>query len=328
MSATKPFRPKSIDLADGVMLGVIAMWAGNNVLTKSALEHGLRPLTYVSIRFALVMVVLWGIILLRGQWKPMRRVDLPRFLASGLCGFALYNLLFVVGLGHTSAFSASVLIALAPVFILIISALLRIERVRPFQWVGVALSLAGVAVFIGDKLLAGKPAIGDTLNILAALCFAIYGLTTGRLVAHYGPSLTTAWSVTIGLIFIFPFAARTMIEQNWGAIDRFSWITMIYAALISMMLAYSLWGWAIARAGAGRSVPYLFLIPVFTGLFAVVFRGDRLEAAQLVGGAIALTGVAIARISARSVRREPNTLLEETNQVPDTRRKPHALPGP
>ena len=319
----------SIELADGVMLAVVAIWAANNVITKTALDAGLAPSTYVGVRFALVAVILWGYLLLRREPVRIRRSDLPRFIVSGLSGFAIYNMLFVIGLAHTSAFSAAILISLAPVFMLVIAAVLGLERVLPLQWLGVALSLLGVAIFIGDKLLAGKPAFGDLLNVAAALCFAIYGLTTGSLVHRYGPSATTAWSVTVGLIGILPFTARTLLTEDWSAIGRIGWAAMVYAAVISMMLAYSLWGWAIARTGSGRSVPYLFLIPVLTGIFAIIFRGDHLEAAQVVGGAIALGGVAIARLAARSHRRPaPDEPLSERGRNPVTERKPRTIAGP
>lgn len=328
MTAAVSARPKSIELADGVMLAVVAIWAANNVITKTALDHGLAPLTYVSVRFAIVTIIIWSYLALRRESLRVRRSDIPRFIVSGFCGFAIYNLLFVIGLAHTSAFSAAILISLAPIFILVLSAIFGLERVQPMQWLGVALSLLGVAVFIGDKLLAGQPALGDLLNVAAALCFAIYGLTTGDLVIRYGPPLTTAWSVTIGLVAITPFTARALRDENWRAIGGIGWAAMVYAAVISMLLAYSLWGWAIARAGAGRSVPYLFLIPVLTGFFAVIFRGDHLETAQILGGAIVLSGVALARIYARSARRAPPPPAGDPPPEPLAKQEPRAVPGP
>ena len=328
MPASLSAHPKTIELADGVMLAVVAIWAANNVLTKTALDRGLAPMVYVSLRFTIVTVIIWGYLAVRDHPWKVRRADIPRFVVSGLCGFAIYNLLFVIGLAHTTAFSAAILISLAPIFILVLSALFGLERVRPMQWAGVALSLLGVAVFIGDKLLAGQPALGDLLNVAAALCFAIYGLTTGDLVIRYGPSVTTAWSVTIGLVAIAPFTAHAMRDEQWRAIGGIGWAAIVYAAVISMMLAYSLWGWAIARAGAGRSVPYLFLIPVLTGSFAVIFRGDHLAAAQVIGGAIVLSGVAVARRHAQSTRPKPHSAVDEPVAGPIAERPPRAIPGP
>jgi drug/metabolite transporter (DMT)-like permease len=329
MSASERPLATSFELADGVMLGVVILWATNSVLTKAALDRGLEPLIYVPVRFAIGTVAVFAWLKLWRVSLRVRRQDVPRLFVSGLTGFAIYNLLYVVGLSHTSVFSAAILVSLAPIFMLLIAAAFGLERVRPLQWLGVALSFVGVAIFIGDKLLAGEPALGDVLNVAAALSFAIYGLTTRNLVLRYGAPVTTAWSVLIGLIAVAPVTAGALRNENWASIDGLSWFAMFYAAVISMMVGYALWGWALARTGAGRSVPYLFLIPVFTGILSVLFRGDHLGYAQVIGGAVALAGVAIARRFARPTDRMETVLpTEETGMTPAVGTKPRAVPGP
>ena len=95
------------------MLTVVVLWAANNVITKSALDRGLEPLIYVSLRLGLVALLLFPYLRLRGVSLRVRHQDIPRFVVSGLCGFAFYNMLYIVGLAHTSAFSAAIIIALA-----------------------------------------------------------------------------------------------------------------------------------------------------------------------------------------------------------------------
>lgn len=329
MLGSRAHRFRSFALADGVMLAVAMLWASNSVITKAALDRGLEPLIYIVLRFALVAGLLFPYLWLRGVPLRIERADVPRFIVSGFCGFALYNLLFVVGLSRTSAFSSAILVSLAPIFMLIFSAVLGLEPVLRLQWVGVAVSFLGVAIFVGDKLLAGEPAIGDLLNVAAALSFAVYGLTTRPLVLRYGPESTTAWAVLVGLVAVVPVSARSLERTNWGELGGLEWFSIAYAAIASVMVGYSLWGWAIARAGAGRSVPYLFLIPVFTGIFSIIFLGDHLTASQLVGGAIALAGIAIARMFARPVSRiEAIIPAEETGMAPEAELSARAVPGP
>jgi drug/metabolite transporter (DMT)-like permease len=175
---------------------------------------------------------------------------------------------------------------------------LRIERVHVRQWIGVIVAFVGVAIFVGEKLLNGRPAGGDVLNLLAAVAFAIYGLSTQSLVREHGAQVTTAWSVLIGLVAVLPFTLPAVADEDWQALQWRGWIAVLYAAVLSMLLAYTLWSWAIGRRGAGRTVPYLFLIPVFTGILAMIFLDDTIGRYQLIGAAFALTGVALARRSA------------------------------
>lgn len=293
-----PDGQSTFDIADVVMLTVVTVWAGNNVLTKSALGESISPRVYVFLRLLIVAVLLFGLLGLRRQDISIQRVDYGRFLLAGVSGYAAYNMLFVLGLARTSAFSAAILVATAPVITLLLAAALRIERVRPRQWTGVAIAFTGVTVFVGEKLLNGRPASGDALNLLAAVAFAIYGLTTQDLVRGYGAQVTTAWSVLIGLVAVLPFTLPAMMDEQWDTLQWRGWIAVLYAAVLSMLAAYTLWSWAIGRRGAGRTVPYLFLIPVITGVLAMVFLDDAIGRYQLIGAGFALTGVGLARRSA------------------------------
>jgi drug/metabolite transporter (DMT)-like permease len=296
--ARGPDNQTSVDIADLVMLMVVTVWAGNNVLTKSALGESISARTYVFLRLLIVAVLLFGLLGLRRQNLTIPRAGYGRFLLAGISGYAAYNLLFVLGLARTSAFSAAILVATAPVITLLLAAALRIEQVRARQWIGVLVAFTGVAIFVGEKLLNGRPASGDALNLLAAVAFAVYGLTTQDLVREYGAQVTTAWSVVIGFVAVLPFTVPAVIDEDWHALQWRGWIAVLYAAVLSMLLAYTLWSWAIGRRGAGRTVPYLFLIPVFTGILAMIFLDDTIGRYQLIGAAFALTGVALARRSA------------------------------
>jgi drug/metabolite transporter (DMT)-like permease len=277
------------------MLLVVTIWAGNNVLTKAAVDQQISPLVYVFLRFAIVSALLFSWLKLRHQIVRIRREDYGRLLLTGVSGYAAYNLLFVVGLSRTSAFSAAILVGMAPVFSLLIASALKIEKVTAIQWIGVTLAFSGVALFVIDKLASGSPAIGDLLNLIAALSFAIYGLSTRCVVQRYGSPTVTAWSVTIALIVVLPVTLPAVAREDWSRLGLLAWGSVFYAAVFSMLIAYTLWGWAIGRAGAGRTVPFLFLIPVLTGLLAFGFLDDQIGPVQLIGATLALLGVFLAR---------------------------------
>lgn len=318
-----------LDIADAVMLLVVIIWAGNNVFTKAALNEQISPLVYVFLRFAIVSGLLMTWLRFRRQFVPIRRQDYGSLVLTGISGYAAYNLLFVVGLSRTSAFSAAILIGMAPVFSLLISSALGLERVGLIQWAGVAIAFSGVAIFVADKLVAGRPASGDLLNLLAALSFAIYGLSTRSVVQRYGSPTVTAWSVTIALVAVLPFTVPAVVREDWSRLGLLAWGSVLYAAVLSMLVAYTLWGWAIGRTGAGRTVPYLFLIPVLTGLLGFVFLDDRAGRLQLMGAALALIGVFLARRTpapAPEPAAEPSPGRPALEPAPTPRRD--ALPGP
>jgi drug/metabolite transporter (DMT)-like permease len=66
---------------------------------------------------------------------------------------------------------------------------------------------------------------------------------------------------------------------------------------MSMLVAYTIWGWAIARRGVGRTVPYMYLIPILSGIFSVWVFNESFGPLKLIGGGLVLFGVALARRS-------------------------------
>jgi len=295
---------KNLDLGDAAMLATALIWASNNVIMKAYVER-IGAVPYVFGRFLIVSILLFALLRLRRVDLSIRRSDIPRFLFTGITGYAIYNLLFTVGLSHTSAFSVAVLVGLGPMFTLVFTAVLKIERVRPLQWGGVGLAMLGVTIFVGDKLVGSSPAIGDIMSIIAASIFGIYTLSTRPLVRTYGAPVVTAWSALIGLIASLPITLPPVIEHDWTAVGAKAWAALFYSAAISMLVAYTLWGWAVERKGIGRTVPYLYLVPLLTGGMAVLFLGEHLTIVMIIGSGLVLAGVGLARRSISIVSVEP-----------------------
>lgn len=285
------------DAADGAMLLVTLIWAVNNVTSKIALAQ-FAPLAFVLARLALATGAVFPVVALRGRLVAPERGDWPLVALVGALGFAFYNALFILGLDRTSAFSVALLLSLGPVFTLLFASLLGIERIGPVQWAGVVVAVLGVAVFVSDKLV-GQQAFspsGDAIVVLAAACFAAYNLASRPLVARYGPDVASAWTLLAGFVVLVPICWNAAAGQEWGAIDPAAWAALAYAAVFSLLLAYVMWTWAIARRGVGRTTPYLFLLPMVTGALSAILTGERFGPGKIAGAALILVGTAVVRI--------------------------------
>lgn len=287
-----------LDIGDLAMLGVVIVWAANNVVVKAALDE-LTPLAYVGGRFVIVIALLFGWFGARRSLQVPDRRDLPLLLLAGGSGYAAYNTLFTFGLERTSAFSVALLISLGPIFTILLATALGTERMRRGQWLGVGCAALGVAVFVGNTLRNGAPALGDLLSLLAAASFSIYSLATQPLVRRYGAPTATAWSALVGLVAILPWAGPAMARQEWARLSPAGWSSLLFASALSMLAAYTIWAWAISRRGVGRTVPYLYLVPILTGIFAALLLGETFGPLKVVGGALVLTGVGLVRIAGR-----------------------------
>jgi drug/metabolite transporter (DMT)-like permease len=292
-----------LDVADAAMLAVVLIWAVNNILVKVTVDV-LPPLPYVAGRLAIVIGLVWAWIAWRRLPWRIAAAGWPLLFLVGVCGFGANNVLFTAGIQRTSAFSAALLISLGPIFTMVLARILGQDRPTLAQWLATALAAAGVLVFVGDKLHAegfGLSASGDLLSLGAAFLFAVYSLAARPLTARYGATVTTAWAVVFGFLAVAPWALGPALRQPWSSLPLTVWTALVYAAAVSMLVGYSLWTWAMHRGGVARTAPYLFLVPVATGVISAAALGERFTLAKIGGALMVLAGTTMVRLLGRRV---------------------------
>ncbi|MEZ4505281.1 MAG: DMT family transporter [Thermomicrobiales bacterium] len=164
-----------------------SLWASTFIVTKDAFTH-FNVMAFVFVRFGLMIAMAFAILaVIRARNSATRtlpeRADLFRYLGAGLAGFTVYQLGFNLGLDRTSIFSASLLISTSPLFTILILTLIG-ERPPAAAWIGVAVAVIGVAIFLSEKQGGEHSAAGDLLCIMAAIAFGVYGVINRPLVAR------------------------------------------------------------------------------------------------------------------------------------------------
>jgi drug/metabolite transporter (DMT)-like permease len=294
------FRP---DVADAAMLSVVLLWAANNILIKVTVDV-LPPLPFVVGRFLIVIALVWAWIAWRRLPARIALPDWPLLLVAGVCGFGIHNALFTISMQHTSAFSAALLLSLSPIFTMLLARVIGMEHPTSAQWLATGLAAAGVLVFVGDKLRVGgfgTAALGDLLSLVSAFIFAVYSLAAKPLTARYGALVTTAWAVVVGLLVVAPWGFGPALDEAWLELPLPVWGALVYAAVVSMLIGYSLWSWAMNRGRVARTAPYLFLIPVATGIISAVALGEHFTPVKIGGALMVLAGTTLVRVLGRRV---------------------------
>src|SRR3954464_1617920 len=182
-------------------LVVVLLWASTFVVAKAAFA-GVSPLAFTFVRFVLMIALAVAVLVVRqpGQLRGIDRSDWGRLALVGLSGYTFYQLGFVLGLDRTSPFSSSLLIAMVPLFTVLILALKG--EPTPLQgWTGLGVAIVGVVIFLLDKRDAGSGTlVGDLLSIGAGIAFAVYGVVNRPLVVKYPVETYTAWTLVTGSV--------------------------------------------------------------------------------------------------------------------------------
>jgi drug/metabolite transporter (DMT)-like permease len=194
----------------------------------------------------------------------------------------------------TSVANSTLLANFAPIFVTPAAYLLFGERFRPAFLVGLALSLLGAGLLMGQSLtLSAAHILGDGLGIITAAFYAGYMLVLSRLRAVFSTATIMAWSATITAILLLPVAWVS--GENLFAATAAGWLVLGGLALVSHAGGQSLIAYAFAHLPASFSSVALLLQPALAAVLAWVLLGEPLGALQAAGGVVVLAGIVIAR---------------------------------
>lgn len=283
---------------------VVLTWASTFIVTKDAFND-FRPMAFIFARFAGIVVVASGVLLVRGwhqraRYWAIRREHIPRFLASGVLGYSVYQIGFTQGLAHSSPFTTSLIIALVPLISLLIVTTLG-ERSPSHVWIGVSVAVVGAAVFLVDRDVSSSP-FGVAMSFGAAISFAAYGITMRPLVRAYPAETVACYTTVVGAIPLLLVSLPSAAMQDWSVMASPRVILMIaYMVIVPIYIAYIVWNWVISRRGVGATSATL-LVPIVAGLLSSIVFSEPFGALKLTGAALVLGGLVLMR---RPIRRRP-----------------------
>ncbi|MBS9402704.1 DMT family transporter [Halomonas sp. TRM85114] len=276
-------------------LGAVMIWSGN--MTINQLTVGtIAPSSIAFLRWVLALLVLTPFVLpaavrhrsaIRRQWYKLA------FL--GLLGMAMWQGLAYVAAETTSATNMGILAAMVPLLTVLLSALILREAPRLGGILGGLVAFVGVTVLLGQgdplSLITLDVALGDLLMVMAATCYAMYGVMLKRWPLDMPPWVVLYLQAVFATLFLLPgylLGPMTPVDgQN-------VWL-ILYAGIPASIITTFLWMRAIRQIGASRASIFINLMPLFSALIAMAFLGERIALFHLIGGALVLTGVIMAQ---------------------------------
>ena len=230
--------------------------------------------------------------------------DLAALAGLGLVGVSLNQVGYTVGLSLTSGSDAALIFASAPVWGLLLGAVLGLERPTTGGVLGLALALGGVALVVGGGLGSGGASVGgDLLVCLSAFSWGAYAVLSMPVLRRLDPLVVGGWTMLIGggavlllALIGFPGLSEPLSSVDWGAVGIGSWAAL-YSTLLCSSFAIAAWQVNVSRLGANRVLIYLYLVTLVGLLASVVVLGEDSGMAKVAGAAAILLGVYLARRS-------------------------------
>lgn len=275
----------------------VLLWSTGFIGARFGLPF-IEPFTFLAIRFAIAATLLALIALaFRSPW-PRRWSQFGHIAMAGLLLHAGYlgGVFFAVDRGMTAGLSA-LIVSLQPVLTAVIARRALGEQVTGRQWAGLALGLLGVAMVVGEKLLAPGAAVPVvTAATLIACLIALVSTTLGTLYQkRFGGDMpllsgTALQYVAAGAVLLPLSLLFETREIVWAPqlIFAMSWLVLALSlgAILLLMLLLRL-------NSTARVASLFYLVPPATAVQAYLLFGEQLGPLAILGLVVASAGVAL-----------------------------------
>jgi len=292
-----PTAGQSTGTLDPTTLGLAAFtivaWASAFPAIRAALD-GFGPLQLGATRFAIAAVPAALFLAVTRPRLPGWK-DAWRFGFGGLVFVAGYTVLLNLGQQTVSAGAASFIININPMITAALATLILGERFTGGQWLGSAISLAGVGLIaLGQHGAALELGVGVLLVLGAALCNSLTTIVQKPLFANHRPLTVTAWNMVVGGLLLSPFLPSGIAQAQVAPAG--SLYAMLYLAIVPSLITYATWTLLLSRLPAARASNLLYAAPPVALLISYVWLGEIPSPIGLLGGAMALGGVVIVNL--------------------------------
>lgn len=255
-------------------------WGCNAVFARLAVGE-VSPMLVVTLRWLGVVCLMMAISSrqLAEHW-PALRAHLPRLVAMGALGLAMFNALFYISAHTTTALNIGIIQGGIPVIVLLGGLVLYGTRFSTLQAAGVLMTIAGVCLVAtsGELHRLGSLSVnrGDYLMVFACFLYAGYALNLKKLEGI--PPLPIFAVVSVAaLVTSLPF---TLAEHVTGALQwptPRGWLIVLLITLLPSFVAQISFIQGVADIGPGRAGVFVNLVPVFASLLAVLVLGEAFQ---------------------------------------------------
>lgn len=268
----------------------ILIWGTTLASTKVLLRH-FTPEEIIVYRFALAYSLLLIFCRERIGWAGWQ--DEKLFFGLGVTGVTFYFWTENVALKHTLSANVGMIVSAIPILTAMLAHYTtNDEKFRFNLLLGFVVAVAGIALIIYNGQLLQLNPWGDILALGAALFFTVYNVLIRKTPPGYGRLAVVRKTFFWGWIASFPVyfinGGSLMRLPNFALEDL---ANLAYLATFASVLGYGMWNKAIALIGAVRASNYIYLMPLFTMVAAVLVLDEQITSLMIAGGALILLGV-------------------------------------
>ncbi len=268
-----------------ILLLTILFWGLAFTAIKYSVSY-LDPFELASLRFAVAdFFFIAGMTM--GGFR-IKKKDIPAVFVLGMFGVTVYHVFLNAGEIYISSGVASLIIATAPIFVLIFSFIFLNEKVTRMKILGVLIAFAGVALL--SKPESGGNLFGVILVFISAVSAAAYTVLGKKLMKEYDSITLTNGAVILGslpiLVFSFSGLKKIMFYHDLTLI-----FSILFLGIFSTYFGYLGWYYFLEREEASKASVFLLAIPFVSLMAGALLLGESITTLTILGGVAVIIGI-------------------------------------
>ena len=276
-----------------MLIVLTLVWGVNVSLVKVLVEH-MQPVTITSIRIFTAGLTVFLILSLSGRIRLPYKKEWKYIIGGSFTAVIFHHYFLSIGLTHTSATNAGLILGMAPLLTVILSMIFF--KKKPTMITGLGFILGGIGVSItvlfGSGQLQGIQ-LGDFEVFLAILSQAFSFILIRKASKTMSPVLLTGYMLFIGSLVLFvmglliePGGLSSLVNTT-----PFIWVIFLFSAIFATGLGHMVYNYAISQIGAAEASIFLNLNTLFSIVGAALLLGEILKPAHYLGFVLIVSGV-------------------------------------
>jgi drug/metabolite transporter (DMT)-like permease len=276
------------------VLAANAIYGINFNVAKLIMPSFIQPFGFIFLRVSGALL-LFTIISFFVKNEKVHKQDWLRFIACGVFGVAINQLLFFGGLNLTTPINAAIIMIMTPILVMVLGAMFLKEKLTPQKLIGLSLGAAGAVTIItsGGKGLSigGTTAIGDLMILINATSYAVYMIIVKPLMHKYSALFVITRVFAIGFVCVIPFGWEQVTLIQWHSFTAHTWLCLVFVVVCTTFLAYLLNTYGLSKISPSVVSFYIYLQPFLAAAFAMYLGTDKLTPLKIFSALLIFIGV-------------------------------------
>ncbi len=265
--------------------------------------HETYPIYMLAWKYLIAFIIMTTLILLRIVKVNYKGKNIKTLIPIVLSVPIIYYICETFGIEMVTIAESSIIIAMIPIFGIILSAIILRKKPNKFQVIGIILAFIGVVITIySNSMKASFNILGYILLFIGVITYGLYSVLLERAVEYNAMDITYLMTVFGMVVFFFWGAIRSIslnsfsefISIPFSSIKTFMFF--IYLGGVTTIGAYFLSNYAIYQIGVNKTVSFVGLATATAIIFGMIILKEKITIIQWIGIIVIFIGVYVANI--------------------------------